>query len=525
MSRWAQANRIRHRSLLLLTLSGACSLITLACTDSVGARFLGNRPDPGGPASRSQGSADLTLWPNGDPTGASDANAIEYALKTVRAGGAIRLASGTFYVNRPVVAPVGFDGSLAGSGKDATSIVGVGSAAVPFRNTTMTTPGDFQPVEASALLFFPRPAGSLSVSDLTMTLVPGFRAAPSTYGFTDLTGFLFIQLAPEASNTRLSNLRMVGLTSTGSGDPFPGVDYQPLWGVGVMGSADAFPLLSSGGHHSLTNSEIERVGIQATAYQLLKRADVELSGNVYHEVKQAITRWLDGSNVSIEGNTLDSYSFGSIVVTQEGIPIPGEPSNIVIRNNDITVRGYLGIEIGFVPDATRPDFSLLIEKNAITQAGPDPIGFFPNVAAIGIADGQDHAVVRNNLLRGSGRFAISLEGVTNSVFVGNNLQNFVSTLASVALFGSSNNTLVGIGRGTVWDFGTGNIITGLTTSTGDASMGNQLRAGEQRRLEILRAVSQSTRPPRPAPGPDSGAVASRSSAARVAVRQSAARVP
>ena len=525
MSRWAPRSRIRRPPLLLATL-GALALGTVACRESVAPGYPGGRADGSGrPALTQAPAADITLWPSSDGTGTADANAIEHALNILPAGGVIRLANGTFYLNRPVVAPVGFDGSLLGTGTDATWIVGVGSKAVPFANATMTTPGDFQPVEASSLFFFPRPAGELSISDLTMTLAPGFVTVPSTYGFTDLTGFVFVQLAPEGANTRLSHLRLVGVTSTGIGDPFPGVDYQPLWGVGVMGAADAFPMLSSGGHHSLTNSDISRVGIQATAYQLLKRAEVNLSDNVYRDVKQAIMRWLDGSNVAIERNMLSSYSFGSIVITQEGIPIPGDLSNIVVRNNDITVKGYLGIEIGFIPEATRPDFALLVEKNTIRQAGPDPIGFFPNFAAIGMADGQDRAVVRNNVLRGSALFAISAEGVDNSVFVGNNLQEFVSTLAGVALFGSNDNAVVGIGQGTVWDFGTGNIITGLTKASGDVSLGAQLRAGEQQRLQILRGVSHSTRPPRP--GPDSGAVASRSGAATVMspVRQSARRAP
>jgi hypothetical protein len=341
------------------------------------------------------------------------------------------------------------------------------------------------------------------MSDLTLTLVPGFATAPSTWGFTDLTGFVFVQLAPEGANTSFANLRLEGVTSTGAGDPFPGVDYQPLWGIGVLGSTESFPLLASGGHHSLANSDIGQIGIQATVYQSLKRAQVNVSANTYRNAKQAITRWLDGSRVFIERNTLDTYSFSSIVITQEGVPVPGDSSDVVIRDNNIAVKGYLGIEIGFIPEA-RHAFNLLIEQNSIVQAGPDPIGFFPNVAAIGMLDGQDHAIVRNNVLRGSAQFAISTEGVNNSVFVGNNLQRFVSSTADVALFGSNNNAVVGLGKGTVLDLGIGNVITGLTSASGDASLGDLLRSGEQRRLAILHEVSHGTR--HVPPPPDSGSV-------------------
>ena len=505
----APCTRIRCSSLVLATLlSAQAALGTLACRESATAPLTSVQSGPTVRPMLAQAlGTDIALSPTGDLSGNGDAGALQRALITLQPGGAIRLAAGQFYINRPVVAPVGFDGSVIGSGKQLTSIIGVGSAATPFANAVMTTPGDFWPVEASTLFFFPRPSGELRMSDLTMTLPQGFATAPSTYGFTDLTGFVFVQLAPEGSNTSFANLRLQGATSTGNGDPFTGVDYQPLWGIGVMGSGETFPMLSSGGRHTLANSDIGRVGIQATDYQLLKHADVDIHGNVYSQDKQAIARWLDGSNVSIEGNTLDTYSFGSIVVTQEGVPVPGEPSNIVIRNNDITVKGYLGIEIGSVPDATRPAFNLLIEKNAITQAGPDPIGFFDNVAAIGMFDGQDHVTVRNNVLRGTATFAIVAEGVNNSIFVGNNLQAFVPTNVGVALFGSNNNSVVGIGRATVWDFGTGNIITGLTRAAGDVSLGDQLRAGQQRRLEILRAVSPHPTHPVGSP-PDSGAVSS-----------------
>jgi hypothetical protein len=454
-------------------------------------------------------AADITLSPTGDLSGNGDAGALERALTALQPGGVIRLAAGHFYINRPVVAPVGFDGSVIGAGMGVTSIIGVGSAATPFANAVMTTPADFWPVEASTLLFFPRPSGDLTISNLTMTLPEGFATAPSTYGFTDLTGFVFVQLDPEGSNTNFANLRLQGVKSTGSGDPFTGVDYQPLRGIGVLGSGEAFPLLSSGGRHTLASSDISGVGIQATDYQLLKHADVNIHGNTYKKAKQAITRWLDGSTVSIEDNVLDTYSFGSIVVTQEGVPVPGEPSNVVIRNNDITVAGYLGIEISLIPGAKAAAFNLLIEKNTITQAGRDPIGFFGNVAGIGILDGADHATVRNNVLRGTAAFAITTEGVNNSVLVGNNVQAFAPTNADVALFGSNHNAITGIGHGTVWDFGTGNIITGLARAAGDASLGDQLRAGQQRRLEILRAVSP--HPTRPVGSvPDSGLVSSTS---------------
>jgi hypothetical protein len=83
--------------------------------------------------------------------------------------------------------------------------------------------------------------------------------------------------------------------------------------------------------------------------------------------------------------------------------------------------------------------------------------------------------------------------VNNSVFMGNDLQGFRSTItpdpADYALFGSNDNTIVGRGNATVLDFGSGNIITGLTKVRGDASIGERIEAAQQKRREILKAVS------------------------------------
>ena len=61
------------------------------------------------------------------------------------------------------------------------------------------------------------------------------------------------------------------------------------------------------------DSEISRVAIDATIHQLLKDASIEITNNTLTEVKQVITRFLDGANVSITRNTMNTFSFGAIV--------------------------------------------------------------------------------------------------------------------------------------------------------------------------------------------------------------------
>jgi hypothetical protein len=45
-----------------------------------------------------------------------------------------------------------------------------------------------------------------------------------------------------------------------------------------------------------------------------------------------------------------------------------------------------------------------------------------------------------------------------------------------------------MGNGTVLDFGLGNIIAGLTKIQGDESIGERIKAAQERRREILETV-------------------------------------
>jgi hypothetical protein len=167
---------------------------------------------------------------------------------------------------------------------------------------------------------------------------------------------------------------------------------------------------------------------------------------------------LDGAEVSITENTMHTFSWGAIVVTQEGHVIPGERSQIVIRDNKISTDGFLGIEVGNLRRQTiKPDFDLLIEENTITK-GDDPTGRFPNLAGIQIATGEEGARVRDNIIRGDGNFGILADHVNNSVFSGNDLRSFTPVEAHYGLIDSHDNTVVLEGDETVLDLGSGNMI-------------------------------------------------------------------
>jgi len=404
---------------------------------------------------------DITVAPSGDLSGISDADNIQDALDNLVAGGTILLESGTFYINREIYV-ADFSGTLTGSGKDNTEIMGVGDNITPF---------------TSGILFlFNQPSGALTVSNLSLTLPDGFSTI-----IGNLDAFTLVLLTSDGSDTHFDNLRLAGTDAVGS-DPF--LVSQPRNGIVVQGDYSGYPSFTSGGFHTVTNSQFSEIGIQATQHQGFKNATIEVFGNSYSEIKQTIYRHLEGCNVSIHNNDMDTYSFGAIVVTQEGLLVPGDPNSVVIRSNNVTTRGFMPIEIGAIPYGGA-SFNLLIEKNKLTNGGTDPIGIYDNYTGIGIFNGNNNAVVRNNIIRGEAEYGIYQES-NGGTFVGNNLQGFDAFDADYGLFGNYN-TVVGKGNSTVADGGADNIITGMTKVPGQ-SIGDRVKDAQAKRKEILESV-------------------------------------
>ncbi len=425
-----------------------------------------------------------TITPSGDLSGVADANNIQFALGNVNPGGTILLKNGVFYVNRTIVAPSGFAGTLKGAGKENTKIVCVGNNNVPFLNDQIHTSGNPYLIRGSSLFFFPDLTGSISVSDFSVTLPVGFATEDNDFGDNNLIAFITVNLAGDGASTRFDNLRLTGTAA----DPDGASWYfsQPAWGIQVLGDRNPtdFPIPSyHGGRHALTNTDISKVGIQATVYEVLKNATIEISGNSYSEIKQTIYMYLDACNLSITKNKMKTISWGAIVVTQQSFPMPGASNSVVISDNTINTSGYLPIEIGTTTNGA--NYKLLIEKNTLTNNGADPLGWFPNLAGIGIFNGNDGAVVRNNIIRGNTLFGI-LQESNGATFIGNNLEGINALYASYALFGN-NNTVVGNSPATVYNFGQGNILTGLTKVEG-ISIGDLIKQSQAKRKEILDAL-------------------------------------
>ncbi len=408
-------------------------------------------------------NADIIVYPSGDVSGVTDVISVENALASLSSGDILLLESGSFYINRTIVAPVGFNGTVRGISMDETHINPVGDDTTPYELSPINVADAPIPLPSSAILFFPDPTETLNVSHFSSTLPDAFATDINFFGSQDLTSFITISFANNQANTHVSDLRLVGTHAHPSSAPF--FIHQPNNGVQVLGNGTGFPSFVTGGTHTLSGCSITKVGIQASVYQLLKEAEITVSGNSFSDIKQTIYRYLDGCVIDVVNNEMDTSSFGAIVVTQEFFPVSGASNVVHIHKNKVTTAGFTPIEIGGIP-AGGAHFDLLIEKNKLTNFGLDPLGFFSNFSGIAIFEGNDGAIVQNNQIRGEAEVGI-LTFSNDGLFRGNNLQGLVPIEASYALFGN-NNTLIGIGNSTVLDNGINNNYTGMKMNSNES---------------------------------------------------------
>lgn len=427
----------------------------------------------------------ITVYPSGDISGFTDAENIENALSSTYPEGAVQLAQGEFYTNRPVVVE-GFNGGLRGSGKSKTTVIGVGTDTDPFPLTTIRDVFQDSFQDQPVLFYFPNPVEKVKVSDFTVTLSDGFFTEDTGGGFlgpNDMYGFFFVDIGPGNVNTSFSNLRLQGIP-VNPGGPFENViQSQPAQGIVVTGNNENFPFPISGGMHAVAKCHFDQLGLQSIVLQLLDHARLNVRRNVLTNVKQVITRYLNGSLVKIEDNNIDSFSFGAIVVTQEFEEAGPDQNLVFIRRNTINTNGFMGIEIG-----TAPNFKVIISYNKIT-VGPDPTGFFNNLTGIGLFPGQEKAVVIHNKVSGESEYAIALfggsqndaqPGVSHSLVVGNNVTGHSPFAASYFLdFGTTQNLVINKGEASFIDDGIDNrviMLPGHSAEVADHKINNILKS-------------------------------------------------
>jgi hypothetical protein len=401
--------------------------------------------------------AKYSISPSGDVSGTLDADAIQDAINNSQPGDIISLKKGKFYINRTIVSPSGFHGIIRGVSMKNTIIEGVGSASLPFQNTLISNPSytNIGLVNGSAFFYFEHPSNEISVENMTVQLPDGFETDNGQLSFNNLSYFFAVQLGTDECNTSFKNIRMQGVDENDPGFTFF-ID-QPYYGIAVMGALDDFPTVKSAGSHIIKNTEFSHIGLWASINQALKDANISFVNNSIKNSKQIIFRLLDGSSINVSNNELDTYSASSIAVTQEGNDIPGNKSEVVIRNNEISSAGLSGIEIGLYGSLEKPDFDLFIENNYIFKEDDITLGF-PNTAGIQVSTGEQNAIIRKNTISGNSDYGIQTQTVDNSSFLKNTFTDFTSNIADYRFEDSDNNIICKSGPTTILDQGVGNIL-------------------------------------------------------------------
>jgi hypothetical protein len=452
------------KSLLHCLIVSFLFLVLIGCEDStIMPGSLEDSSDYDLPVLQREAEQVFKISPTGDLSGIADYQAIQDAFNYAGPGDKIDLKNGVFYINHTITIPEGFGGIFKGEGKNKTVIIGVGTSEAPFQNGTIPRP-NYPPltdnVSGSAFFYFYHPSTELKVMDLTVRIPENFVSAPNDMLWgnpgvsTDLSAFFIVDLGSEDCNTSFKNINLEG-TENNYVDVFPWLAHQPYFGIEVLGNPEPFPALISEGTHKVSNCNFSKIGVQATVHQAFKGASIDILNNTFEDIKQVIVRLLDGVDVTIKNNKMNTFSFGAVVVSQEGLEIPGNKSDVLIANNKIYTDGYAAIEIGFTNfPMNKADFNLIIKNNNIRK-GDSPIPGLPNYSAITISNGEEGALIKKNIISGYSQYGIAVNNVSNSLFDKNKFNGFTAEY-DYHLYQSDYNTICKSGPTTILDEGTGN---------------------------------------------------------------------
>jgi len=395
-----------------------------------------------------KGKADIIVFPSGDLSGITDANNIEDALNTLPEGGVLLMKIGTYYSNRTIEAPEGFNGTIKGSGKDKTKIIAVGDSGTPFTVAPPFGPTGFNNYPNESVFLFYNPKGSVNMNSLAITLSDDFVAA-GVFTRGRLFTFITVGMSDNDADTNFNKLKLTGLDI-----PFPDTEASPAVGILVSGNNSTFPTFISGGTHRVTNSIISKIAVPPTAHYYLKNAEILLQGNTCFDVRQTQLIFLDGCDIIIKDNNLTAYDISAINLTQEGFPLSGETNTVEIKNNIITANGWVAIEIG--PSYGDANFEVNIKNNQLENKGGGTFPGFPDIAVVGISEGNDNVIVKDNNILGNVPFGITQDSDYGS-FKDNDFSSFNAIESDYKLTGDYNE-LRGVGTSTVIDSGVGNVI-------------------------------------------------------------------
>lgn len=300
----------------------------------------------------------IPLPPSGDTTGVTDSDALQAAVENQGSPVDIRLAPGTYYLNKAILM-ANFHGSIRGAGMDDTLIrlaaeIPVSDACPVWRRP----PSKAEPWP----YLFEVLGGDVTFSDLAMDVIPRVPAhffygecdsAGGPLEFGVLGGFIGV-FSPDNNPAQRSLIERVRLTG-GNGDLAGFNVVQMTYHEGLVGTHYNIDSGSMGiplnGVHVIRDSDFSHGIAGNSLANLDNSASVLATGNRYHDLLEGFESLDANGHVTFRGNTVtDSLGVGILAGDGyfhaiAGVPL-NHPTELIVENNRFDIgNGFAALDL------------------------------------------------------------------------------------------------------------------------------------------------------------------------------------
>jgi parallel beta-helix repeat protein len=416
-------------------------------------------------------------------------------------GCTVQLAAGTYLTQQLLTK--NFHGTFKGRGMDVTIIQALPNLLVNQQHPVWKYLPSASNPYPMLILFF---GGDITVSDMTIKalepnpLKEGFYEFEGELRWNSLWSLLEFMGQSEEMNAVVTRVALEGTydESAQGYDHYNAaglsMDPYPPWDTPSPGhlsgtfrvSASRFDTLMQGIFFAVLHDTRLIIGGSPSEANLIQNCDMS-----------AVFIDLDSSVVDFSHNDVSVVgpgAWGGFVAYQALVVPIAAPSSFLVHDNYFKATGSYEDGIALVDfgpvsgDGKTGDF--VISNNMITL-GPGELATWAGVEAVHL----DGAVISNNRIVGSSTLGISLEGASQCMVEGNNVQRLQPSWAPVGLLGVSLGmpdttyctVLGGNNKTNVYDEGVNNTLVGVNNMQGNPP-GPAIKAAMQRKMEMIKSL-------------------------------------
>jgi len=435
-----------------------------------------------------------------DPNGTDDTAAIQAALNQCLAPGpvcTVQLAAGTYLIKQ--LFTENFHGTFKGKGMDVTILQALPNLPVSQEQPVWNSPPSVNNPYPMLVLFF---GGDITVSDMTIrALEPnpleGWYEYAGQLPITAMWGILEFMGQSEEMNVFVTRAALEGkydesqpasdhYNATGfSIDPYPPYVFPPpghLSGTFRV-SACRFDTLFEAIYGAVLHEARITIGGSPSEANLIQNCDW---GAVLVDLDSSLVKF-SYNDVSVVG----SSAFAGFGAGQRIVGPIETPSSFLVQHNRIKATGSYedGILIlDLAPlNGEKKTGDFVISNNTIIIEPSEASPAFAGIQS-GFTEGT---VIANNRIVGSGLFGILLDGDTQAMVKGNNVNGVAAEVAPIGLTANTtNSTVVGFGKETnVLDEGISNTLVGVNNMQGN-SPGPVIRDAMKRKMDAIKSLGR-----------------------------------